>query len=91
MRPRNFSARVLIPSGVILLVLFITFTDRAVATQAGLLAYCASTPDQSDIYISQIFNTGFNPAVSQDSNPIQNEYNEYLKDDSNSKAIQISR
>ena len=55
------------------------FHRQAVATQAGLLAYCASTPDQSDIYISQIFNTGFNPAVSQDSNPIQNEYNEYLK------------
>jgi hypothetical protein len=80
MRPRNFSARVVLILGVVILsVLFINFTDRAVGTQAGLLTYCASTPDQSDIYISQIFNTGFTPAVSQDSNPIQNEYNEYLK------------
>ena len=80
MRPRNFSARVVLILGVVMLsVIFITFTDRAVATQAGLLAYCASTPDQSDIYITQVFNTGLDPAVSQDSNPIQNEYNEYLK------------
>jgi len=80
MRPRNFSARVVVIFCVVILsVVSIDFTDRAVATQAGLLAYCASSPDQSDIYITQIFNTGLDPAVSQDSNPLQNEYNEYLK------------
>jgi len=80
MHPRNLSARVgLIFCVVILSVVSIDFTGRAVATQAGLLAYCASSPDQSDIYITQIFNTGLDPAVSQDTNPIQNEYNEYLK------------
>ena len=80
MRPRNFSARIgLIFCVVILSVVSIDFTGRVVATQAGLLAYCASSPDQPDIYITQIFNTGLDAAVSQDSNPIQNEYNEYLK------------
>src|ERR1044072_4758169 len=57
MRPRNFSARIgVIFCVVILSLVSIDFTDRAVATQAGLLAYCDSSPDQSDIYISQIFN-----------------------------------
>ena len=42
MRPRNSSARVVLILGVVMLsVILITFTDRAVATQAGLLAYCA--------------------------------------------------
>src|SRR5262245_39971482 len=80
MRPRIFSARAgLIFCVVILSVVSIEFTGRAVATQAGLLAYCASSPDQPEIYMSQIFNAGLDPAVSQDSNPIQNEYIEYLK------------
>jgi len=80
MRRRNSSAGVvLILGAVILSVVSTDFTGRATATQASLLAYCASSPDQSDIYISQIFNTGFDPAVNQDSNPIQNEYIEYLK------------
>src|SRR5215510_8106896 len=80
MRPRNSSTGVvLIFCVVILSFLSIHFSDRATATPAGLLAYCAVSPDQPDIYITQIFNTGLDPAVSQDSNPIQNEYNEYLK------------
>ena len=42
MRPRNLSARVgLIFCVVILSVVSIDFTGKAVATQAGLLAYCA--------------------------------------------------
>ena len=66
MRPRIFSARAgLIFCVVILSIVSIDFTGRAVATQAGLLAYCASSPDQPDIYISQIFNTGLKPASSQ--------------------------
>src|SRR5262245_30088916 len=80
MRPRNFSARVVILFClVMLLVVSIHFNDRASATQSGQLAFCAVSPDQPDIYITQIFNTGLDPASSQDSNPIQNEYNEYLK------------
>ena len=45
MRPRNLSARVgLIFCVVILSVVSIDFTGKAVAIQAGLLAYCASSP-----------------------------------------------
>lgn len=80
MRPRNFSARVVIFFCLaILSVVFIHFSDTAIATPVALLSYCASGPDQPDIYITQIFNTGLDPAFKQDSNPIQNEYNEYLK------------
>lgn len=41
---------------------------------------CASGPDQSAVYVTEIFNTGFSLDVAHDSTPIQNEYNEYLKD-----------
>jgi len=45
MRPRNLSARAgLIFCVVILSVVSIDFTGKAVAIQAGLLAYCASSP-----------------------------------------------
>lgn len=79
MRPRNFSARVVLFFGVVILsVVFVYFSNSAVATQTSF-AYCASTPDHSDVYITEIFNTGLSVNLVYDSNAIQNEYNEYLK------------
>jgi hypothetical protein len=79
MLPRNLSTRtVLIVSLVILLVVSIHFTRSAAATQTAL-GYCASGPDQSTVYFTQIFDTGLSVDMGHDSNPIQNEYTEYLK------------
>ena len=80
MLPRNSSARiVLILCVVILSGVSIHFSDHAAATQTGIFAYCASTPDQSPVYFSEIFNTGLDPSFTPDTMPIGNEYNEYLK------------
>jgi hypothetical protein len=78
MMPRNFSTRVLTLCVVILLVLSIHFSRSAAAVQTGSFGYCASGPEQSTVYVSEIF-TGPNLDVAPDSNPIQNEYNEYLR------------
>ena len=78
MPQRNLAARfVVIFAVVILPVVASHFSHNATATQT-LLGYCASNSDQS-AYVTEIFNTGINAGVAPDSNPIQNEYNEYLK------------
>jgi len=75
---QNSSARfVLIFCVVILPLVAIHFSHKATATQTAL-GYCASSVDQS-VYITEIFNTGLSLDVAHDSNPIQNEYSEYLK------------
>jgi len=79
MLPRNSLTRVLlIVSVVILPVVSIHFSHNAAATQTAV-GYCASGPDQSAVYVTEIFNTGFTLDTAHDSSPIQNEYNEYLK------------
>jgi len=79
MMPRNFSARVVLTlCVVVLLVLSIHFSRNAAAIETGSFGYCASGPEQSAVYVTEIF-TGPNLDVAPDSNPIQNEYNEYLK------------
>lgn len=76
---RNFSTHVvLIVSVVILPVICIHFSHNAAATQTAL-GYCAAGPDQSAVYITEIFNTGLSLDVAHDSTPIQSEYSEYLK------------
>jgi hypothetical protein len=80
MLPRNFSARVVLLFSLALLSLVsVHFRPNAAASQTGLLGFCASGLDQSPIYITQIFNTGLNPAYVADTQPLQNEYSEYLK------------
>lgn len=80
MLPRNFSARiVLISCAVILAVVSIHFSDNVSAGPTGYLAYCASSSNDSAVYVTQIFDTGLNLNLYYDSNPIQNEYNEYVK------------
>ncbi|HEX6715805.1 MAG TPA: hypothetical protein VF088_01765 [Pyrinomonadaceae bacterium] len=79
MRPRNFSARVVLIFCVLMLsVLSIHFSDNAAARSTGYLSYCASS-DQSAVYVTKIFDTGLNLNLTFDSYAIQNEYNEYLK------------
>lgn len=79
MMPRTFPIPVVLTlCVVVLLILSIHFSRNAAAIQSGSFGYCASGPEQSAIYVSKIF-TGPNLDVAPDSNPIQNEYNEYLK------------
>jgi len=78
MRPRKFSV-VFVFCLVILAVVSVHFSDKAAATQIGRFGYCASSTDQSEVYVSEVFNTGLNPNFISDTQPIQNEYNEYLK------------
>jgi len=76
---RNFSARVVLTFCLVILsVLSIDFHKHATATATGIFGYCAST-DQSAAYVTQIFDFGANPNFALDTNPIQNEYFEYLK------------
>jgi len=80
MLTRLFFARVILIFGVVVVpVLFALFSHQAAATQPGGFSYCASGPDQSKVYVSEVFNTGLNPEVISDTQPIQNEFNEYLK------------
>ena len=80
MVPRNFSARVvLIFSLVIVSVVSIHFSNNAAATQSAAFGYCASTPDQTTMYFSEVFSLGPNLDLAFDPTSIQNEYNEYLK------------
>ncbi len=79
MRPRNSSTRVvLIVSVVVLSVVSIHFSHNAATTQTAP-GYCASGPDRSSVYFSQIFDTGFSVYTGHDSRQIENEYTEYLK------------
>jgi hypothetical protein len=39
-------------------VVSIHFSDNAAATQNDGFGYCASSPDQSDVYFSEIFKAG---------------------------------
>lgn len=80
MLPRNFSTRVVLVSSLAILSLVsVHFRNHAAASQTGLVGFCASGLDQSPIYITEIFNTGLNPAYVADTQPLQNEYSEYLK------------
>ena len=54
--PRNFSARVVLTLCVVILfVLSIHFSRNAAAIQTGSFGYCASGPEQSAVYVSEIF------------------------------------
>ena len=80
MCPRIFSARiVLIFCVVVVPVLSLHFGNHAVATQSGVFGYCASEPDQSKAFVSEVFNTGLSIGVTNDTRPMQNEFGEYLK------------
>jgi hypothetical protein len=64
---------------VILSVVSIHFSNNAAPIATDLFGYCASSPDQSAVYFSQVFDIGPTISVTRDTTPVQNEYNEYLK------------
>ena len=72
--PRNFFVLI----SALVIVSAIVFGDNTAATQASSFGYCAAGPDQTAAYVSEIF-IGPSVDVSFDTNPIQNEFNEYLK------------
>ena len=79
MPQRNLSAQLVVIFSVLILSMAAVNRSNNAAVPQTILGYCASSTDKSEVYVSEIFNTGFIGYGAVDSTPIQNEYNEYLK------------
>ena len=60
-----------------LIITFILATNSATTHQATLFGYCMSDPGSSPVYFSNVIDFGTNGMI--DANPVQNEFNEYLR------------
>src|SRR5436189_6268980 len=77
---RNSSVRmILILCVVIASVVSVHFNHNAAANKFAYFGYCATTPDQSPVYFSEVFSAGLNPNYAPDTTDIGNDFNEYLK------------
>ena len=70
---------ILILCVVIASVVSVHFNHNAAANKFAYFGYCATTPDQSPVYFSEVFSTGLNPNYAPDTTDIGNDFNEYLK------------
>jgi hypothetical protein len=58
-------------------IFFTLLTNSATTHQATSFGYCMSDPGSSPVYFSNVFDFGTTGLM--DANPIQNEFNEYLR------------
>ena len=86
MTPRNsFLQRVALLAFALLILVFIIFepaslnVPAAFAPDAVLKSFCASDTGQPVVYFSEVFDTGLHKYGFHDDQPIDNEFNEYLK------------
>jgi hypothetical protein len=59
------------------IISFIAIPNSATTKQTTLFGYCMSDPGSSPVYFSNVIDFGTNGMI--DANPIQNEFNEYLR------------